>query len=124
MFKLEDAFNFFCLTGLNGYQSIVENYNSTAKLNSEFIDKILLELNDLGEQPKQIRQDYYNYRKRQNQLRQRTILKKEESIWRENRKRINQLWDKFDSEENRKRKALVYAESRKEMEELEKNRKR
>ena len=100
-------------SGLNGYQSIVGYYNSnnnlnSDNLNSETIDKILFELTNLREQSKQLRKDYYDYRKKQKKLGQRAISKKEESIWRENWKKINQLWDKFDSEENRKMKALVF----------------
>jgi hypothetical protein len=117
-----------CYSGLNGYQSIVDYYNKTDNLNgdnlsSETIDKILTELTIIREQSILLRQDYSNYRKKQKQIGQRTISKSEELIQRDYRKRINELWNKFDTDENRKKKEVTYAERRKELDKIMKDRK-
>jgi hypothetical protein len=108
--------------GLNGYTSIDEYYNKTLGLNSNNLDnstinKILNELTILREQSKQLRQDYFNYRKKQKKDGFRAISKNEEIIWKENLKQINQLWNKFDTDDNRLKKELRFAKRRKEFEE-------
>jgi len=105
-------------SGLNGYHSIVGYYNQTDNLNgddltSETIDKILFELTEIREKSKQLRNKYINYRLEQKIRGQRSISKNEETIIRESWRNVNQLWDKFDTDENRKRKELIYAERRK-----------
>jgi hypothetical protein len=109
-------------SGLNGYTSIDEYYNQTLGLNSSKLDNltiniILTELTELREQSKQLNQDYYNYRKNQKKKGFRAITKNEEIIRKENWKQINQLWDKFDTDENRIKKELRFAQRRKESDE-------
>jgi len=112
-------------SGLNGYTSIVEYYNKTVDLNSdnldtETIDKILRELSELREKSKQLNQEYLNYRKKQKQQRFRAISKKEKMIWKENCHRINLLWDRYDTDENRLKKELLYTQRQKEIVEYRK----
>jgi hypothetical protein len=110
-------------SGLNTYQSINAYYNKTEQLNSEGltsenIERILSELTELRQQSKLLRQEYNDYRNKQKQQGKRAISKKEEAIWKEYLSRINQLWDKFNTSENRNKKALLYAARRKEAEAL------
>ena len=110
-------------SGLNGYNSLVEYYNETDNLNtnsltSETIDKILLELTELREKSKQLKQEYFNYRKKQKKQGQRGISKNDGLILKENWKEVNQLWDKFDTDENRNKKKELYTQRKKEIERL------
>ena len=117
-----------CYTGLNGFQAIVGYFNLHHNLNgddlsSENIDSILEELTELRERSKQIRSEYIKHRKEEKGYGRRKISNKELIVWKENWKKITHLWDKFESEENRQIKELLYAKIRTKDMELMKKRK-
>ena len=105
-------------SGYNGYSSIVGYYNKEYKLNedslnSEIIDEILAELTELRENSKLKRIEYSNYRRNQKAIGRRLISKEDEAIGKENWENTNQIWNKFDTEENRIKKANLFLERRK-----------